>query len=96
MLSIERKKQMVESLKKDYIVLTEIFLEVAADARADIAMLELEKVIEDASRERLEIRYLEDEYMSFVHTDDPVKAVDTIERLYEIAEKYDSLRMDKL
>ncbi|AEW76130.1 hypothetical protein [Aggregatibacter actinomycetemcomitans] len=95
MLSIERKKQMVESLKKDYIVLTEIFLEVAADARADIAMLELEKVIEDASRERLEIRYLEDEYMSFVHTD-PVKAVDTIERLYEIAEKYDSLRMDKL
>ncbi|MBN6078874.1 hypothetical protein [Aggregatibacter actinomycetemcomitans] len=84
---------MVESLKKDYIVLTEIFLEVAADIRADMSVLELEnRAPAEIAEDRREVNTLEKEYMLVVDTD-KAKAVDKIERIYELAKKYDDIRM---
>lgn len=95
MLSAERKAQMVQSLKKDYVVLTDIVIEVVADTKADMFRLgQAEQPPIDLLQDRERLRKLEQVYISSFDTS-PEKAVDVIEQIYEISEKYDKLRMEK-
>ncbi|OOF87947.1 hypothetical protein [Rodentibacter ratti] len=93
MLTKERKAEMVESLKKDYVVLTDIVIEVVADTQADMIALKLankqpDELLEDKNR-LLESKKA---YSSLYKTNQE-KAVDMIEKIYELSEKYDKLRM---
>lgn len=95
MLSAERKAQMVQSLKKDYVVLTDIVCEVVADTKADMFRLGQEEHPPiDLQQDKAMLRKLEQVYVSSFDTA-PEKAVDIIEQIYEISEKYDKLRMEK-
>ncbi|OOF88030.1 hypothetical protein [Rodentibacter ratti] len=93
MLTKERKAEMVESLKKDYVVLTDIVCEVVADTQADMIVLSREKG-ETAELKKDEMLLYKLDSIYDVHvTKSPEKAVDIIEQIYELSEKYDKLRM---
>ncbi|AEC17052.1 hypothetical protein [Gallibacterium anatis] len=95
MLSKERKSQMVESLKKDYVVLTDIVVEVVADTMADMWVLSWEKrqpvELESDQKRLLEIK----KAYSDLYLQDQEKAVDMIEKIYELSDKYSRLRKSK-
>lgn len=93
MLTLERKKQMIESLKQDYVVLTDIFAELIADIQADMIVLSREnRAPAQLEQEKQKLRQLRTEYLQFVQRDQQ-QAVERIEQLYELAKKYDQLRM---
>lgn len=95
MLSAERKAEMVQSLKKDYVVLTEIVIEVVADTRADMFILKWENQQPlELEQDKKHLMELQEIYSSLYETE-PEKAVDVIEQIYEISKKYDKLRMKK-
>ncbi|EHK90183.1 hypothetical protein [Aggregatibacter actinomycetemcomitans] len=92
MLTTERKAQMVESLKKDYVVLTDIVCEVVADIEADMIVLSREKgETEELKKDEMLLHKLDRIYDIYVR-EAPEKAVDVIEQIYELSEKYDKLR----
>lgn len=94
-LSAEQKAEMVQSLKDDYVVLTDIVCEVIADTRADMFRLgQEERPPIDLQQDKERLRKLEQVYVSSFDTT-PEKAVDVIEQIYEISEKYDKLRMGR-
>lgn len=95
MLSAERKAEMVQSLKKDYVVLTDIVCEVIADTKADMFRLgQADRPPIDLPQDKERLRKLEQVYVSSFETD-PEKAVDVIEQIYELSKKYDTLRTEK-
>ncbi|MGX2951567.1 hypothetical protein ACWIUA_11840 [Ursidibacter sp. B-7004-1] len=95
MLSAERKAEMVQSLKKDYVVLTDIVCEVIADTKADMFILEWEKQQPiELEQDRKHLLELNKTYTSLYETE-PEKAVDVIEQIYELSKKYDTLRTEK-
>lgn len=94
-LNAERKAEMVQSLKKDYIVLTEIVIEVVADTYADMHVLKWEnQQPPELEQDKKHLMGLKETYSSLYKTE-PEKAVDIIEQIYEISEKYNKLRMEK-
>lgn len=94
-LNAERKAEMVQSLKKDYIVLTEIVIEVVADTSADMHVLKWEnQQPPELEQDKKHLIGLQKTYSSLYKTE-PEKAVDVIEQIYEISEKYNKLRMEK-
>lgn len=94
-LNAERKAEMVQSLKKDYVVLTEIVIEVVADTRADMHVLKWEnQQPPELEQDKKHLIGLKEAYSSLYKTE-PEKAVDIIEQIYEISEKYNKLRMEK-
>lgn len=95
MISQERKKQMVESLKEDYVVLTDLVVEVVADTYADMHVLKWEnQPPPELEQDKKHLMGLKETYSSLYKTE-PEKAVDIIEQIYEISEKYNKLRMEK-
>lgn len=95
MISQERKKQMVESLKEDYVVLTDLVVEVVADTVADMHVLKWEnQQPPELEQDKKHLIGLKETYSSLYKTE-PEKAVDIIEQIYEISEKYNKLRMEK-
>ena len=95
MISQERKKQMVESLKEDYVVLTDLVVEVVADTYADMHVLKWEnQQPPELEQDKKHLIGLKETYSSLYKTE-PEKAVDIIEQIYEISEKYNKLRMEK-
>jgi len=95
MISQERKKQMVESLKEDYVVLTDLVVEVVADTIADMHVLKWEnQQPPELEQDKKHLIGLKETYSSLYKTE-PEKAVDIIEQIYEISEKYNKLRMEK-
>ena len=95
MISQERKKQMVESLKEDYVVLTDLVVEVVADTYADMHVLKWEnQQPPELEQDKKHLVGLKETYSSLYKTE-PEKAVDIIEQIYEISEKYNKLRMEK-
>lgn len=95
MLSAERKAQMVQSLKKDYVVLTDIVIEVVADTKADMFILEYEnQQPPELEKDETRLYELKNTYSSLYETE-PEKAVDVIEQIYELSKKYDKLRVEK-
>ena len=95
MISQERKKQMVESLKEDYVVLTDLVVEVVADTYADMHVLKWEnQQPPELEQDKKHLMGLKETYSSLYKTE-PEKAVDIIEHIYEISEKYNKLRMEK-
>lgn len=95
MISQERKKQMVESLKEDYVVLTDLVVEVVADTIADMHVLKWEnQQPPELEQDKKHLMGLKETYSSLYKTE-PEKAVDIIEQIYEISEKYNKLRMEK-
>ncbi|HHF5188902.1 TPA: hypothetical protein ACPO79_001816 [Haemophilus influenzae] len=95
MISQERKKQMVESLKEDYVVLTDLVVEVVADTYADMHVLKWEnQQPPELEQDKKHLMGLKETYSSLYKTE-PEKAVDIIEQIYEISEKYNKLRMEK-
>ena len=93
-LNAERKAEMVQSLKKDYVVLTEIVIEVVADTYADMHVLKWENQQPELEQNKKHLMGLKETYSSLYKTE-PEKAVDIIEQIYEISEKYNKLRMEK-
>lgn len=92
-LSAEQKAEMVQSLKDDYVVLTDIVCEVVADTEADMFMLERgDQKIPELEQDEIRLSKLNKAYLS-LYEQEPEKAVDVIEQIYEISEKYDKLRM---
>lgn len=95
MISQERKKQMVESLKEDYVVLTDLVVEVVADTFADMHVLKWEnQQPPELEQDKKHLMGLKETYSSLYKTE-PEKAVDIIEQIYEISEKYNKLRTEK-
>lgn len=95
MISQERKKQMVESLKEDYVVLTDLVVEVVADTYADMHVLKWEnQQPPELEQDKKHLMGLKETYSSLYKTE-PEKAVDIIKQIYEISEKYNKLRMEK-
>ena len=95
MISQERKKQMVEILKEDYVVLTDLVVEVVADTYADMHVLKWEnQQPPELEQDKKHLMGLKETYSSLYKTE-PEKAVDIIEQIYEISEKYNKLRMEK-
>ena len=95
MLSQMRKAEMVQSLKEDYVVLTDIVCEVIADIQADMLMLKKQKIaMPTLAEDKIILRKLDENYLKF-NKKDPEKAVDIIEQIYELSDKYDKLRMAK-
>lgn len=93
MLSKERKIQMIESLKQDYVVLTDIMVEVVADTKADMFCLQLEnRATAELAEDKKRLLQLDEEYMAYYKTS-PEKAIDCLEKIYELSDKYDKLRM---
>ena len=95
MISQERKKQMVESLKEDYVVLTDLVVEVVADTVADMHVLKWEnQQPPELEQDKKHLMGLKETSSSLYKTE-PEKAVDIIEQIYEISEKYNKLRTEK-
>ncbi len=93
MLSAKRKAEMIQSLKDDYVVLTDIVCEVIADTKADMIVLKRENIhLSDFEQDKYRLHQLDNEYLSLCDKDQ-VKAVDVIEQIYELSDKYDKLRM---
>ncbi|MFC0323679.1 hypothetical protein ACFFHT_08970 [Gallibacterium melopsittaci] len=93
MLSTERKAEMIQSLKEDYVVLTDIVCEVVADTKADMLVLKRGKIdLSSLEQDKVLLHKLDQEYLSLCEKDQ-VKAVDIIEKIYELSDKYDKLRM---
>ena len=86
---------MVQSLKKDYVVLTDIVIEVVADTKADMFILKWEnQQPPELEQERKHLLKLQETYTSLYETE-PEKAVDVIEQIYALSKKYDKLRVEK-
>lgn len=95
MLSAERKARMVQSLKKDYVVLTDIVIEVVADTKADMFILKWEnQQPPELEQDKKRLLDLKKSYSS-LYEKSPEKAVDVIEQIYELSKKYDTLRREK-
>ncbi|OOS00701.1 hypothetical protein B0186_05855 [Canicola haemoglobinophilus] len=93
MLSQDQKAEMVQSLKDDYVVLTDIVCEVVADTKADMLVLKRENFdVSILEQDMYRLHQLDNEYLSLCEKDH-VKAVDIIEQIYELSDKYDKLRM---
>lgn len=93
MLSPERKLEMVQSLQDDHVVLTDIICEVVADTKADMIVLKRDNFdIPSLEQDQYLLQQLDNEYLSLCEKDQ-VKAVDIIEKIYELSDKYDKLRM---
>ena len=93
MLSLERKAEMIQSLKEDYVVLTDIVCEVVADTKADMLVLQRENMnLPNLEQDRRLLHRLDKEYL-LICEKDQAKAVDIIEKIYELSDKYDKLRM---
>lgn len=93
MLSPERKLEMVQSLQDDHVVLTDIICEVVADTKADMIILKRDNFdIPSLEQDQYLLQQLDNEYLSLCEKDQ-VKAVDIIEKIYELSDKYDKLRM---
>lgn len=93
MLSPERKLEMVQSLHDDHVVLTDIICEVVADTKADMIVLKRDNFdIPSLEQDQYLLQQLDNEYLSLCEKDQ-VKAVDIIEKIYELSDKYDKLRM---
>ncbi|WP_386695811.1 hypothetical protein [Lonepinella sp. MS14435] len=95
MLTQERKAQMIESLKKDYVVLTDIVVEVVADTKADMLMIELQAgQTDEMAKDEKRLLDIKKAYSALYKTNQE-KAVDMIEQIYELSDKYDKLRIAK-
>lgn len=95
MISQERKKQMVESLKEDYVVLTDLVVEVVADTVADMHVLKWENAQpDDLELDKKCLLKTKEAYSELFRTNQE-KAVDMIERIYELSDKYSKLRISK-
>lgn len=93
MLSAEYKAEMIQSLKDDYVVLTDVFVEMVADTKADMFRLEQEGYpLMELQKDREFLRKLERAYIETFKTT-PKKAVDVFEQIYELSKKYDKLRI---
>lgn len=94
MLTKERKAKMVESLKEDYVVLTDIVCEVVADIQADMIVLSREKgETAEIKKDEILLYKLDRKYDFHIFEEfNPEKAVDVVEQIYELSKKYDKLR----
>lgn len=93
MLSKERKAKLVESLREDYVVLTDVIVEVVADTEADMLILKMAgRNTPEQEKDKEKLCYLDEQYSKYFETD-PVKAVDIAEQIFDLSEKYDRLRM---
>lgn len=93
MLSEKEKSELVQSLKDDYVVLTDTVVEIVGDLKIDMAVLEFEgRALPNQKKDRQKLLKLKSEYSQIKHLD-PVKAVDLVEKIFELAEKYDAIRM---
>ena len=91
MLSEDKKSKLIQLLKDDYVVITDTVVEVVADTEADMLIVEKATNQDFKGDEKL-LFNLKREY-SDCYAQDPVKAIDIVEKIFELSEKYSGLRM---
>lgn len=92
MISEPRKQAIINQLKADPVPITDVVLEVVADAIADMFVLTMEKRDpEELSDDKRRLCELEEEYLR-LYTNHPKQAVAIIQMIFEIGKKYDCIR----
>ncbi|MBE2897890.1 hypothetical protein HPC37_03360 [Pasteurellaceae bacterium 20609_3] len=93
MLNSQKKQFLRHSLEQDYVVLTDVVVETVADTKSDMLMLEMSgKRDAIQPQDKQELLALKKAY-SNVYKTNPEQAVNIVERIFELNEKYDKLRM---
>lgn len=90
MFSEERRTRLIASLKKDPVPVSEVFFETVADIRADMGTLELRN--ESVDTQDRELLNEMDNLYSTIHLTDANKAIDIMEVVFALRDKYDALR----
>ena len=86
MFTEERKQQMISSLEKDYVILSDVFSETVADVEADMGFTG-ELILGEAQQLiNLKLEYIKN------MDNNPQKAVEIIEAVYILRDKYDAAR----
>ncbi|NMA74125.1 MAG: hypothetical protein GX963_08205 [Bacteroidales bacterium] len=86
MLSAERKAHMINSLKNDYVILTDVVIETIGDISSDMYFTgelhqgDIEELASLRAAYALNMRH------------NPEKAVDIIEKIFELRDRYDLAR----
>lgn len=91
-LSEERKQQILNSLKEDYVPFSDVFHEICADTVADMLFIDATKT-ESGKQDRLALHQLEKQYFSLI----PEKYMDVIpviEEVLALQHKYHQLRRE--
>lgn len=86
MFTEERKQQMISSLEKDYVILSDVFSETVADVEADMSFTGELNLGEAKKLKELKLEYVKN------MDSNAQKAVEIIEAVYELRDKYDAAR----
>ena len=99
MFSQEKRARLIASLKKDPVPVTEVFLETVAEVRGDMIDLKLENRLPDESEADKTV--LNTSALSFNKIIDDNKsdlnqAIDLMETVFSLRDKYDALRFGEV
>ncbi|MBO7081997.1 MAG: hypothetical protein IJR44_05675 [Neisseriaceae bacterium] len=96
MFSQERRERLIASLKKDPVPVSEVFFETVAEVEGDMVMLDLDNRLPKESDEdkivvnKNALSFIE--IIKNIETNDLNKAIDLMEEVFALRDKYDSLR----
>lgn len=89
-LSEERKQQILNSLKEDYIPFSDVFHEICADTVADM-MMTGSLSTEEGRNDKNKLNHLKHRYFNLV-PENYTKVIPVIEDVLTLQEKYQTLR----
>ncbi|MBQ9683332.1 MAG: hypothetical protein IJV35_08715 [Neisseriaceae bacterium] len=94
MFSTERRAKLMSSLQKDPVPVSEVFFETVSEVRGDMIILKSRHNSQYQQDYDLlnKTAKLYDEY----HLTDLNKAIDAMEVVYDLRDKYDALRFEKV
>ncbi|MBR2251642.1 MAG: hypothetical protein IJ881_04395 [Neisseriaceae bacterium] len=95
MFSTERRERLIASLKKDPVPVTEVFLETVAEVRGDMIMLDLDnRLPKESEQDKTVLNTSASSFNKIIDDSksDLNKAIDLMETVFALRDKYDSLR----
>lgn len=91
-LSEERKQQILNSLKEDYVPFSDVFHEICADTVADMLFTNATQT-EEGKKDRLALHQLEKTYFGLI-PDQYTDVIPVIEEVLMLQNKYHQLRRE--
>lgn len=98
MFSEEKRERLIASLKKDPVPVTEVFLETVAEVEGDMVMLDLDNRLpkeSGADKALINISALSFNEIIDDSESDLNQAIDLMETVFVLRDKYDALRFGK-
>ena len=99
MFSQERRARLIASLKKDPVPVSEVFLETVAEVRGDMIDLKLEnRLPKESEADKIVLNTSALSFNKIIDDSksDLNKAIDLMETVFALRDKYDALRFGKI